>query len=70
MLARDERRFRYRECLELEALHGQFLPCEIYDDLQDRAADGRLSGRASGLVPIIGSLMDWLRTMRETMRTS
>ena len=70
MLARDERRFRYRECLELEALHGQFLPCEVYDDLHDRAADSRSSGRAHVLVPVIGSLMDWLRTMRETMRTS
>ncbi len=70
MLARDERRFRYPECLELEALHGQFLPCEAYDDLQDRAVESRPSERARVLVPVIRSLMDWLRTMRETMRTS
>lgn len=35
MLARAERRFRYPECLELEALHGQLLACEAYDDLHD-----------------------------------
>ena len=70
MLARDERRFRYLECLELEALHGRFLPCEAYDDLQDRAVAGRPSERTRVLVPLIRSLMDWLRTMRETMWTS
>jgi hypothetical protein len=36
MLARDERRFRYPECLELEALHEQFAPCEAYADAGPR----------------------------------
>lgn len=35
MFDRDERRMRHRECLELEASYGQFLPCESHGEAED-----------------------------------
>lgn len=35
MFERDERRLRHRECLELEASYGQFLPCESHGETED-----------------------------------
>jgi hypothetical protein len=48
MLTHDERRIRYRECLEMEAQYGQLLPCENHDDLDHLAMVGSAPGDASG----------------------
>ena len=43
----DERRFRYRECLEMETQYGQFLPCEHHDDLDLLAMVGSAPSHAN-----------------------
>lgn len=68
MYERDERHMRYRECLELEAHYGQFLPCEDYssDPESGRSDDSiRPPLSAGGLVEaLIGSI----RVVRNLLR--
>lgn len=68
MFKNVERRDRYRECLELEAHHGPFLPCEAYADPEDRRRDGAASERPALATLMAAVLKSGLRAARDIFR--
>lgn len=69
MLGRDERRIRRRECLELEAHYGQFLPCERYADPEDTLRKTAESDRPTLTARMLAAAMNAARALRDVLRT-
>ncbi|HRE19987.1 MAG TPA: hypothetical protein PKW21_03015 [Rhabdaerophilum sp.] len=70
MLERIERRSRYRECLELEAQYGQFMPCEGYAHAEDLGSNETQSEQSTLLHRIVTAWLDGLHELRYTLRRS
>lgn len=67
MLERIERRSRYRECLELEAQYGQFMPCEGYAHPDDLERNCRSPGRRTIANRMMTALLDRFRALRDAL---
>lgn len=70
MLNEIERRSRRRECLELEAQYGQFLPCERYADPEHLRRHGAPSSRPALANRFWAALITRLRALREAFLSS
>lgn len=70
MFERDERRLRHRECLELEASYGQFLPCESHGEAEDMWADALPADERPLAERLWTAVMQALRAARSLLRRS
>lgn len=64
MLRTIRHRYLYQECLELEAQHGQFAPCEAYAQPNDLDREHRKPNAGGVTGGILTALVDRLRMMR------